>query len=115
MVGVSMNAWADDDNKIRLIKNGGATNNPKGITIQPSCVFYVEQGDSCLQLTAENYNGFIGILLMKNLEHMVVYDEYEYINSSEPVIIDTSSFQTGTYTVYVFVEDEIFSNEIYLE
>lgn len=112
---MSVNAWADDDNRIRLIKNGGTTNNPTGITIQLSCAFYVEQSDSCLQLTAENYNGSIGILLIRNIGHTVVYDQYEYINSSEPVIIDTSSFQAGSYSIYVFVADEIFSGEICLE
>ena len=101
--------------RIRLGHNSGTTSDPTGIGEQNMPAFYAEYDDECLTLTVENYVGNTTVMLMGSTGHTVVYESAEYISSFSPLNIDISSYVSGTYTIYVFTEDKIYSGEIELE
>ena len=105
----------DAQTRIRLGHNSGTTSDPTGVWEQNEIAFYAEYDDECLTLTVENYAGNATVLLMGSPGHTLLHESDEYISPSSSVNINTSPLPTGTYTIIVFVGNEIYSGEIELE
>lgn len=112
--GTVMFAGNDGGEKIILTPSTGNTDDPTGLS-DSSTLFIAEYDSGILTIETENFVGDVDIILIRMPVHSLTFNSTEYISSSSPVNIDFSSLPTGTYTIYVFTEDKIYSGEIELE
>ena len=112
--GTVIFAGNDGGDKIILTPSTGNTDDPTGLS-ESSTLFLAECNSGTLTITTENYAGNATVLLMGSPGHTLLHESDEYISPSSSVNINTSPLPTGTYTIIVFVGNEIYSGEIELE